>query len=88
MNSASDSSDWTEKISPVESDDGTFTFDLESSDFPMARIDRIRIGSAVVTVRNDDVKQVAADVMRSLVRQVNGQFAPTAAAQPIEIYAK
>ena len=51
-------------------------------------IDRIRIGSGVVTVRNDDVKQVAADVMRSLVRQVNGQFDPTAAAQPVEIYAK
>jgi len=54
----------------------------------MERIDRIRIGSAHVVVRDDVMAEAATNVMQSLVRQINGQFDPATADQMVEIVAK
>ena len=87
VSSASPSASWSKKATPTASGSGIRVVESEN-DFPMQRIDRIRVGSAHVVVRDDVMTEVAMNVMRSLARQINGQFDPAAADQMVEVVAK
>lgn len=87
VSASSPSSSWSEKVAPTSSGSGIRVVESENN-FPMERIDRIRIGSAHVVVRDDVMAEAATNVMQSLVRQINGQFDPATADQMVEIVAK
>ncbi|MGL4463097.1 MAG: hypothetical protein ACRC1K_13195 [Planctomycetia bacterium] len=83
------STQWRRKVAPAKAPPPppTLKVDEDENDFPMARIDFVRVGSAHV-VCDPGHEELVAALLRKLAARLAERYGPAAAAEQVEIVEK